>query len=34
MFKIKDLLYGFVIGDALRVPIEFESRKELKKSRY
>lgn len=29
MSKIKDCIYGFVIGDAMGVPIEFESREKL-----
>ncbi len=29
MSKIKDCIYGFVIGDAIGVPIEFESREKL-----
>ncbi len=29
MSKIKDSLYGFIIGDALGVPVEFISREEL-----
>ncbi|ORX56017.1 ADP-ribosylglycohydrolase [Piromyces finnis] len=31
MNKIKDALYGFVVGDALGVPVEFSSRAYLKK---
>ncbi|OUM68067.1 hypothetical protein PIROE2DRAFT_58353 [Piromyces sp. E2] len=31
MDKIKDALYGFVVGDALGVPVEFTSRTYLKK---
>lgn len=29
MSKIKDCIYGFVIGDAIGVPIEFEPRQKL-----
>ena len=32
MSKIKDSLYGFIIGDALGVPVEFISREELIKN--
>ena len=30
--KIKDGIVGFVVGDALGVPVEFESRNKLKDS--
>ena len=32
MSFVKDSLYGFVIGDALGVPVEFEERKKLMSS--
>jgi len=31
MNKIKDSVYGFVVGDALGVPVEFTSRSFFKK---